>query len=67
MSPGIVVFKEPNIPPMDGDIDFFDESHFFNFGHAPALGDGALNNCTPGEMVQAMADIHGRDSGGPEW
>ncbi len=33
----------------------------------PALVDGALNNCTLGEMVQAMADIYGRYTGGPEW
>jgi methylmalonyl-CoA mutase, N-terminal domain len=33
----------------------------------PALVDGALANCTLGEMVQAMADIYGRYSGGPEW
>ncbi|MFN7019787.1 MAG: methylmalonyl-CoA mutase [Phycisphaerales bacterium] len=31
------------------------------------LVDGALNNCTLGEMVQAMADVYGRYSGGPEW
>jgi methylmalonyl-CoA mutase N-terminal domain/subunit len=33
----------------------------------PALIDGALANCTMGEMVQAMADIYGRYTGGPEW
>lgn len=33
----------------------------------PALVDAALNNCTLGEMTQAMADIYGRYSGGPEW
>ncbi|MCC6283759.1 MAG: methylmalonyl-CoA mutase [Phycisphaerales bacterium] len=33
----------------------------------PALIDGALCNCTLGEMVQAMADIYGRYAGGPEW
>ena len=33
----------------------------------PALVDGALHNCTLGEMVQAMADVYGRYSGGPEW
>jgi len=33
----------------------------------PALIDGALANCTVGEMVQAMADIYGRYCGGPEW
>jgi len=33
----------------------------------PALVDGALANCTLGEMVQAMADIFGHYNGGPEW
>ena len=33
----------------------------------PALVEGALANCTLGEMVQAMADIYGRYTGGPEW
>ncbi|MCW5754307.1 MAG: methylmalonyl-CoA mutase [Phycisphaeraceae bacterium] len=33
----------------------------------PTLIDGALCNCTLGEMVQAMADIYGRYAGGPEW
>jgi methylmalonyl-CoA mutase N-terminal domain/subunit len=33
----------------------------------PALVEGALNNCTLGEMVQAMADVYGRYTGGPEW
>jgi len=33
----------------------------------PSLVDGSLANCTMGEMVQAMADIYGRYSGGPEW
>lgn len=33
----------------------------------PALVEGALANCTLGEMVQALADIYGRYSGGPEW
>ncbi len=33
----------------------------------PTLVEGALANCTMGEMVQAMADIYGRYSGGPEW
>ncbi|MEL6497371.1 MAG: methylmalonyl-CoA mutase family protein [Planctomycetota bacterium] len=33
----------------------------------PSLVDGALANCTLGEMVQAMADIYGRYAGGPEW
>ena len=33
----------------------------------PALVDAAGDRCTLGEMVQAMADIYGRYSGGPEW
>ncbi len=33
----------------------------------PALVNGALANCTLGEMVQAMADVYGRYTGGPEW
>ncbi|MCA9279555.1 MAG: methylmalonyl-CoA mutase [Phycisphaeraceae bacterium] len=33
----------------------------------PSLVDGALANCTMGEMTQAMADIYGRYTGGPEW
>ena len=33
----------------------------------PALVDGALSNCTLGEMVQAMADVFGRYMSGPEW
>jgi methylmalonyl-CoA mutase N-terminal domain/subunit len=33
----------------------------------PALVDAALANCTLGEMTQAMADVYGRYTGGPEW
>ncbi len=33
----------------------------------PSLVDGAEAGCTLGEMVQAMADVYGRYSGGPEW
>ena len=33
----------------------------------PTLVDAASDRCTLGEMVQAMADIYGRYSGGPEW
>jgi len=32
-----------------------------------SLVDGALARCTLGEMVQAMADVFGKYSGGPEW
>lgn len=37
------------------------------FNVMPALVDAALANCTLGEMVQAMADVYGRYTGGPEW
>jgi methylmalonyl-CoA mutase, N-terminal domain len=33
----------------------------------PALIDGANHRCTLGEMVQALADVYGRYTGGPEW
>lgn len=33
----------------------------------PALIDASLHKCTLGEMVQAMADVYGRYTGGPEW
>ncbi len=33
----------------------------------PALVEAAHDKCTLGEMVQAMADVYGRYSGGPEW
>jgi len=33
----------------------------------PALVDAAEANCTLGEMVQAMGDIYGRYTSGPEW
>ncbi len=32
-----------------------------------ALVDASIARCTLGEMVQAMADVYGRYSGGPEW
>jgi methylmalonyl-CoA mutase N-terminal domain/subunit len=32
-----------------------------------ALVAGSIARCTLGEMVQAMADVYGRYSGGPEW
>jgi len=38
---------------------------------APGLSareiDVAHRKCTLGEMVQAMADVYGRYTGGPEW
>jgi len=33
----------------------------------PFLVEASLANCTLGEQVQAMADIYGRYTGGPEW
>jgi methylmalonyl-CoA mutase N-terminal domain/subunit len=33
----------------------------------PALIEAAHQKCTLGEMVQAMADVYGRYTGGPEW
>ncbi len=33
----------------------------------PSLINASLAGCTLGEMTQAMADIYGRYSGGPEW
>ena len=33
----------------------------------PPLVDGAIARCTLGEMVQALADVFGRYTGGPEW
>lgn len=33
----------------------------------PSLVDAAEAKCTMGEMVQAMADVYGRYTGGPEW
>ncbi len=48
-------------------LDEIRESCRDNRNVMPALVDGALANCTLGEMVQAMADIYGRYSGGPEW
>ena len=32
-----------------------------------ALVEASLLKCTMGEMIQAMADVYGRYSGGPEW
>ena len=33
----------------------------------PALVDGSSLKCTLGEMVQALVDVYGRYTGGPEW
>jgi methylmalonyl-CoA mutase N-terminal domain/subunit len=48
-------------------LDTIRESARNNANVMPALVEGALANCTLGEMVQAMADIYGRYTGGPEW
>jgi methylmalonyl-CoA mutase N-terminal domain/subunit len=48
-------------------LDTIRESCRANENVMPALIDGALADCTLGEMVQAMADIYGRYTGGPEW
>ncbi|MEC8558453.1 MAG: methylmalonyl-CoA mutase family protein, partial [Planctomycetota bacterium] len=32
-----------------------------------SLVEGAMAKCTLGEMVQAMGDVFGRYTGGPEW
>ncbi|USN99126.1 MAG: methylmalonyl-CoA mutase [Phycisphaeraceae bacterium] len=54
-------------PAAAGALDAIRESCRANANVMPALIDGALANCTLGEMVQAMADIYGRYTGGPEW
>lgn len=45
------------------------ESALANYGVMLHLVEGGLAapNCTLGEMVQAMADVYGRYTGGPEW
>jgi len=48
-------------------LDTIRESARNNDNVMPALVEGALANCTLGEMVQAMADVYGRYTGGPEW
>ncbi len=48
-------------------LDTIRESCRKNENVMPALVEGALADCTLGEMVQAMADIFGRYTGGPEW
>jgi methylmalonyl-CoA mutase, N-terminal domain len=48
-------------------LDTIRESARNNANVMPALVEGALANCTLGEMVQAMADVYGRYTGGPEW
>ncbi len=48
-------------------LDTIREAARNNENVMPALVEGALANCTLGEMVQAMADVYGRYTGGPEW
>jgi methylmalonyl-CoA mutase N-terminal domain/subunit len=48
-------------------LDAIREAARANRNVMPELVNGALANCTLGEMVQAMADVYGRYSGGPEW
>ncbi len=51
------------------DADFYREaaSELAQDNVMPALIDAAHAKCTLGEMVQAMADVYGRYTGGPEW
>lgn len=48
-------------------LDAIREAARNNDNVMPTLVEGALANCTMGEMVQAMADVYGRYTGGPEW
>ncbi|MBX3355296.1 MAG: methylmalonyl-CoA mutase [Phycisphaeraceae bacterium] len=50
-----------------GALDAIRESAREGRNVMPALVKGAHARCTLGEMVQAMADVYGRYSGGPEW
>ena len=52
-------------PAADALVDYRENLHKTNV--MPALVEAALAGCTLGEMVQAMADIYGRYTGGPEW
>ncbi len=56
-----------NVDPVDG--DFYREAArgLAEDNVMPALIDAAHAKCTLGEMVQAMADVYGRYTGGPEW
>jgi methylmalonyl-CoA mutase, N-terminal domain len=53
--------------PVNPELAAFDVKSLHPTNVMPALVDGALANCTLGEMVQAMADVYGRYTGGPEW
>jgi len=48
-------------------LDAIREAARNNHNVMPHLIAGAHANCTLGEMVQAMADVYGRYTGGPEW
>ena len=54
-------------PKTDAALEAIREAARNNENVMPSLIEGALANCTLGEMVQAMADIYGRYTGGPEW
>jgi methylmalonyl-CoA mutase, N-terminal domain len=55
------------VSPLHSEISNLKSSALHASNVMPALIDGALANCTLGEMVQAMADVYGRYNGGPEW
>ncbi len=52
---------------VDSALDGIREAARNDVNVMPSLVEGADANCTLGEMVQAMADVFGRYSGGPEW
>lgn len=55
------------VKPVDGDFYREAASGLAADNVMPALIDAAHAKCTMGEMVQAMADVYGRYTGGPEW
>ena len=59
--------KRRNKDAVNRALDTIRESARNNENVMPALVEAALANCTLGEMVQAMADVYGRYTGGPEW
>ena len=65
------LISDTNGGPHTGDTGSIDSAEIGDTARtgppACALVDGALANCTLGEMVQAMADVYGRYTGGPEW
>ncbi|MEM7229386.1 MAG: methylmalonyl-CoA mutase family protein [Planctomycetota bacterium] len=48
-------------------LDAIREAARNNENVMPSLVEGAHQKCTLGEMVQALADVYGRYTGGPEW